>query len=166
MVRTCLGVSGGQACLFARGGKPAQPRPGQIRCSWCDPQLLLNATGSAGGRARLKQLLRNMPRDSQRAALRRLPEESYNDHFEAEFGARDDAEGPAVPEPAEGAGNDEIATCEDTGSMDLCSGSEAGSLERDLGELMDALYPEEQENEAGRVENLGNGPPTPETIPS
>ena len=43
--------------------------------------------GSAGGLARLKQLLRAMPRASQCLALSRLPREAYENHFEAEFGA-------------------------------------------------------------------------------
>ena len=149
MVRKCLGLSGGPACQFAQGGKPAQPKPGQSRCSWCDPELLSNACGQAGGRTRLKQLLRNMPRDSQRAALWRLPEEIYAENFEAEFGARDLADDISAPADGQEAQNRDGSDTEDTDSMDLRSVSEAGSLERDLGELMDALIAEAQDEEAG-----------------
>ena len=100
MVRKCLGLSGGPACRFAQGGKPAQPKPGQSRCSWCDPELLHNACSKAGDRARLKQLLRNMPRESQQAAMRRLPQEVYVDNFEAEFGTRDIADNLSMPADA------------------------------------------------------------------
>ena len=148
MVRKCLGLSGGPACRFAQGGKPAQPKPGQSRCSWCDPELLHNACSKAGGRARLKQLLRNMPRDSQQAAMRRLPQEVYVDNFEAEFGTRDIADDLSMPADGQESQNTDGGETEDTDNTDLRSVSEAGSLERDLGELIDALIAAEQKEEA------------------
>ena len=42
--------------------------------------------GNPYGRARLRQLLRNMPAASRQVALRRLDEEPYCQYFEAEFG--------------------------------------------------------------------------------
>ena len=88
MVRLCSGlVDSSAACCFARGGRPCQPKQGRARCSWCDPDSLEQTCESAGGLARLKQLLRAMPRASQRLALSRLPREAYENHFEAEFGA-------------------------------------------------------------------------------
>lgn len=149
MVRKCLGLSGGPACQFAQGGKAAQPKPGQSPCSWCDPELLSNACGKAGGRARLKQLLRNMPRDSQRAALRRLPEEIYADNFEAEFGMRDVTDDLSAPADGQESQTRDGSDTEDADSIDLHSVSEAGSLERDLGDLMDAMIAAEREEEAG-----------------
>ena len=84
--------------------------------------------------------------DSQRAALWRLPEEIYAENFEAEFGARDESDDLSDGQEAQ---NRDGSDTEDTDSMDLRSVSEAGSLERDLGELMDALIAEAQDEEAG-----------------
>ena len=60
--------------------------PRLCRCSWCDETQLCKAMGNPYGRARLRQLLRNMPAASRQVALRRLDEEPYCQYFEAEFG--------------------------------------------------------------------------------
>ena len=86
MPRACCGTSDGKPCRFSKHGGRAQPKPGKIRCSWCDPDALQKVSSSEFGRARLAQLLRGMPRASRNEALRRLPVEIYEDYFEDEFG--------------------------------------------------------------------------------
>ena len=72
MVRACIGSAQGEKCIFSKKGGPAQPKPGHIRCSWCDPDKLFGACNSCGGLARLKQLLRNMPPGVRAVALTRV----------------------------------------------------------------------------------------------
>ena len=96
MPRVCLGVED-VACSFAKGGGPVQPQSGHLRCTWCDPGSLQRCCGSAHGRARLKQLLRNMGPESKLVALQRLPEEPYSEHFEAEFGKQPRPRGTKRP---------------------------------------------------------------------
>ena len=87
MVRVCRGLADGDAaCCFAKSGGACQPQKGRAQCTWCDPESLAQTCAKAGGRARLKQLMRGMPKCSQRLALSRLPHKVYEDHFEAEFG--------------------------------------------------------------------------------
>ena len=100
MPRVCLGTVDGRACAFAKGGKPSQPKPGQLRCSWCDPVALRRCCSEAAGRARLKQLLRGMADGVQQVALQRLDATVYDAHFEQEFG-------PQPPESDSAAGEDE-----------------------------------------------------------
>ena len=127
MVRACLGAEGGPECAFAKDGKAVQPKHGNLRCSWCDPGLLRGSCGSAGGRAQLKQRLRNMVREVQMVALQRLPEEAYVEHFEAEFGAR-----VAAEEPEEAAEAEELSEASD---VELEGGDAIAEL--DLGELIE-----------------------------
>ena len=44
------------ACIFGKGGRPAQPKPGNLRCSWCDPEHLVEVCDKEQGRRRLQQL--------------------------------------------------------------------------------------------------------------
>ena len=131
MPRACLGVEGAP-CAFAKGGGPTQPQRGHLRCSWCDPGSLQRCCGSAGGRARLKQLLRNMTRESKLVALQRLPAEPYAEHFESEFGARAVADAPAAPIVEE--------------EVDPPPADEGAALEKDLGDYMDELAAAENEH--------------------
>lgn len=136
MVRKCLGVAGGEACQFARSGGPAQPKPGQARCSWCDPEALQRSCGSAGGLARLKQLLRGMPRDVLVLAMQRLPADIYADHFEAEFGSQDCADDLVLSAAEE----DQLPAPEDA-DADLAAleQDDLAGLEPDLGDRIEDL---------------------------
>ena len=126
MVRLCGGLADGSAaCCFAKGSRPCQPKKGRARCSWCDPDTLEETCGTAGGLARLKQLLRAMPRASQRLALSRLPQAAYENHFEAEFGAF--AEEPALP-------LSEPDSCGDADSEDEIV--EGAAAELDIGDFL------------------------------
>ena len=141
MPRACLGVEGAP-CAFAKGGGPTQPQRGHLRCSWCDPGSLQRCCGSAGGRARLKQLLRNMTPESKLVALQRLPAEPYAEHFESEFGARAVADAPAAPIVEE--------------EVDPPPADEGAALEKDLGDYMDELAAAESEHGFEEVaEDLG-----------
>lgn len=91
MVRSCSGLSDGTPCTVTNGGQPMQPKFGNAPCLFCDPELLDQRCSNPKGRVRLKQLLHKMDGTSRIIALRRLPEQSYTNHFEAEFGARDRA---------------------------------------------------------------------------
>ena len=76
MPRRCLGhINSGEACAFSARGVPAQPKPGQQRCSWCDPTLLRGVLQKENGKNRLKQLFVKLPDYTVDVALRRLPEE-------------------------------------------------------------------------------------------
>ena len=88
MPRQCCGTDGGTPCTFSKVGGPTQPKHGQTRCVWCDPQNLEKACATKGGRARPGQLLRGMPEAAREQALRRLPEEIHEEYFAAEFGAQ------------------------------------------------------------------------------
>ena len=88
MPRKCAGTIEGELCQFSKVGGPTQPKPGQIRCVWCCPEAMQQACGTEGGLLRLAQLLRGMPEASRNLALRRLPEDTHEEHFEAEFGAQ------------------------------------------------------------------------------
>ena len=121
-----------------------QPKPGNLRCSWCDPLLLGQTCETVGGRSRLKQLLRNMAREVQIVALQRLPEPVYQDHFEAEFGAREVAEeagaesDPETEHPEPLADDAMAALPEDSDHESV-----AGKIEFDMGEDVEmALSPE------------------------
>eukprot|EP00913_Durusdinium_trenchii_P012784 g12002.t1 len=135
MVRSCCGAERGAApCCFGPGGRAAQPKPGHTRCSWCDPDNMQRACGSAGGRARLKQLLRNMTSPIRQRALGKIPCENYAAHFEGEFGpvggvvAVDDTASQADSLEAElEAVLDELVAAE--------------GLEADLGEAVGAVQP-------------------------
>ena len=136
MVRKCLGVAGGEACRFARSGGPAQPKPGQARCSWCDPESLQRSCGTGGGLARLKQHLRGMPRGVLVLALQRLPADTYAEHFEAEFGSRADADDPVLSDAEE----DEPPVAEDA-DVDVAAlgQDDLAGLEQDLGDRVEDL---------------------------
>ena len=88
MPRKCAGTTAGEPCQFSKVGGPTQPKHGQSRCVWCDPQAMQQACGTEGGLLRLAQLLRGMPEGSRNLALRRIPEDVHEEHFEAEFGAQ------------------------------------------------------------------------------
>ena len=88
MPRKCAGTIEGELCQFSKVGGPTQPKPGQIRCVCCCPEAMQQACGTEGGLLRLAQLLRGMPEASRNLALRRLPEDTHEEHFEAEFGAQ------------------------------------------------------------------------------
>ena len=87
MVRVCSGLADGTAaCGFGKNGQPCQPQKGRAKCTWCDPESLARTCESAGGRARLKQLLRSMARSFRQLALNRIPHTVYDYYFEDEFG--------------------------------------------------------------------------------
>ena len=131
MPRACLGKEEGPLCSFGKDGRPAQPKVGNQRCSWCDPEALQRSCGNAGGRARLKQLLRNMSADVRRLALQRLADDVYEAHFEAEFGAR--AVGTlGVPEAEEDA--DEEVLSEASGPA--AEEADLATVEPDFGDVI------------------------------
>ena len=142
MVRACAGAAGGgAACCFGPSGRTAQPKPGHERCTWCDPENVRRACGSAGGRARLKQLLRNMQLRVRRLALARLPAEIHAEHFAAEFGPADSA-----AEEEEVLSEADSLEAELDAAVDVLLAAEG--LDLDLGEGIGcaqprALHPEE-----------------------
>ena len=73
MVRKCAGTAEGVACVFGLGGKEAQPKPGNSRCSWCEPSLLQHVAPDKEARGRLTYMFRNFSDEVQAQALERLP---------------------------------------------------------------------------------------------
>ena len=73
MGKRCLGVPSGESCVFGPSGGAAQPKPGNLRCSWCDPALLKEVLAKPNGKARLKQLFAKLPVSIQNKALCKLP---------------------------------------------------------------------------------------------
>ena len=73
MPRVCKGLSEDQPCVFGPDGKPSQPKPGNSKCSWCDPELLNHVLASEQGRRRLRQLFDKMTAAARTAARNRLP---------------------------------------------------------------------------------------------
>ena len=73
MGRTCLGIAEGQACVFGKEGAPAHPKPGNERCSWCDPGLLEEVATDPKRRGRLIFVFRNFNQEVLPQALSRLP---------------------------------------------------------------------------------------------
>ena len=132
MPRACLGTEAGPSCSFGKDGRPAQPKVGNQRCSWCDPEALQRSCGNAGGRARLKQLLRNMSADVRQLALQRLADDVYEAHFEAEFGARAPADALGVPESEEDA-DDEVLS---EASSPAAEEADLATVEPDFGDVM------------------------------
>ena len=128
MPRACQGTIEGARCCFSHSGGPSQPKPGQSRCSWCLPVSdIKTVCSSAGGRARLAQLLRRMPEASCDLARRRLPADIYNAYFVAEFGPQDDDVNVDVAETSD------VGVCSDSG-MD--SPLEIANVEADAGDLL------------------------------
>ena len=89
MGRQCEGQVDGTDCCFSNAGGKAQPKLGRPRCGLCDPDLLRAALATQGGRAQLRQRLRNMPGASRAAALVLLPAERHVDFQEFDMAILD-----------------------------------------------------------------------------
>ena len=85
MPRLCKGLESDPLvlCVFGKGGRPAQPKPGNLRCSWCDPVLLDQVCKNSGGRSRLRQVFKDFGPDVAAKAVDRIPEEAKH-HFATE----------------------------------------------------------------------------------
>lgn len=163
MPRKCPGNIKGVPCTFSKVGGPTQPAHGQTRCVWCEPHRLERASGSTCGRARLAQLLRGMPEVHRDLALRRLPADAHEEHFEAEFGAQ-------FKDPFCAVGSDLSMDSEDDAEMALLSEAElefdagdhlhpGGHLEQGMDDELDAA---EKENAAHRTKFLAASAPEAE----
>ena len=73
MPRSCRGLQEGELCCFGKDGNPAQPKPGNPRCSWCDQDLLRQVCDSIGGRRRLQQVYQKFAPEVAELARSRLP---------------------------------------------------------------------------------------------
>lgn len=76
MPRACKGLAADPVvpCIFGKGERPAQPKPGNPRCSWCDPALLLEVCDKEQGRKRLQQLYQAFTPEVAAQARNRLPQ--------------------------------------------------------------------------------------------
>ena len=73
MGKKCLGAPCGEPCIFGPFAGPAQPKPGNWRCSWCDPALLKEVLAKPNGKPRMKQHFTNLPASVKNRALCKLP---------------------------------------------------------------------------------------------
>ena len=80
--------------MFSKNGKPAQPKPGQQRCSFCDPALLNQVLEKENGKNRLQQLFSNIPEYTVEVALRRLPADLQEEFRSARLAAEAKANDP------------------------------------------------------------------------
>ena len=131
------------ACMF---GDNEILRAIILRCCWCDAGALRAAAESACGRTRLRQLLRHMPDASRVAALQRIDEDLYINHFEVEFGARH-PEGDQVPDQACDDGSEPDGAVDGEPDADPAP----GTVELDVSELREHADSLDQLEEADLI---------------
>ena len=96
MPRRCKGTSKDEPCIFGKDGGAAQPKPGNARCSWCDPDFLKQVLDKPQGRTRLQQIFKTFAPDTRAAARAKLPPGVAWSFPEPQADGDADAEPPAA----------------------------------------------------------------------